>query len=93
MLKEKIRRQENNVKWDWKYFQTILIFPTKRFYETTEPEPEIFHPYFDPKHSPASESDDMLTEIIRPWAGAVRSLNPGASTIAIAKMEIEYGKE
>ncbi|WP_109022211.1 AAC(3) family N-acetyltransferase [Leptospira kobayashii] len=38
------------------------------------------------KHSPASYDHEILTDIIRTWPGAVRSLNPGASTIAIGPL-------
>ena len=40
-------------------------------------------PYFDPQRSSASSNFGVLAEIIRTWAGAVRSLNPGASMVAI----------
>ncbi|MBT4662098.1 MAG: aminoglycoside 3-N-acetyltransferase [Candidatus Marinimicrobia bacterium] len=40
-------------------------------------------PYFDPQKSPASSDFGILVEVIRTWPGAVRSLNPGASIVAI----------
>lgn len=40
-------------------------------------------PYFDPQHSPARSDHGVLAEIIRNWHGAIRSLNPGASMVAI----------
>ena len=46
-------------------------------------EPTNDVPYFDPQHSPASSDHGVLAEIIRTWTGAIRSLNPGASMVAI----------
>jgi len=40
-------------------------------------------PYFDPARSPASGDYGVFAEIVRTWPGAVRSRNPGASTVAI----------
>jgi aminoglycoside 3-N-acetyltransferase len=40
-------------------------------------------PYFDPQKSPAHPDYGVLAEVIRTWPGAVRSLNPGASMVAI----------
>ena len=50
-------------------------------YVDFEPTPEL--PYFDPRRSPASRDYGILAEVIRTWPGAVRSLNPGASMVAI----------
>ena len=50
-------------------------------YVDFEPTPDI--PYFDPQRSPASQEFGFLVEVIRTWPGAVRSLNPGASIVAI----------
>ncbi|NOK62025.1 MAG: aminoglycoside 3-N-acetyltransferase [Chloroflexi bacterium AL-W] len=55
-------------------------------YVDFEPTNDI--PYFDPQQSPASSDHGVLAEIIRTWPGAIRSLNPGASMVAIgAKAE------
>jgi aminoglycoside 3-N-acetyltransferase len=40
-------------------------------------------PYFDPQKSPAHPDYGVLAEVIRTWPGAVRSLNPGASMVAL----------
>lgn len=40
-------------------------------------------PYFDLQRSPASSDFGVLAEVIRTWPGAIRSLNPGASMVAI----------
>ncbi|ABW28125.1 aminoglycoside 3-N-acetyltransferase [Acaryochloris marina] len=50
-------------------------------YVDFEPTPDI--PYFDPQRSPASQEFGVLVEVVRTWPGAVRSLNPGASMVAI----------
>lgn len=46
-------------------------------------EPTNDMPYFDPQKSPAHPDYGVLAEVIRTWPGAVRSLNPGASMVAI----------
>ena len=46
-------------------------------------EPTAFIPYFEPKESPACREFGVLPEVIRLWPGAVRSINPGASVVAI----------
>lgn len=46
-------------------------------------EPTNNIPYFDPQHSPARSDHGVLAEIIRMWPGTIRSLNPGASMVAI----------
>ena len=50
-------------------------------YVDFEPTNDI--PYFDPQKSPASSDHGILAEVIRTWSNAVRSLNPGASMVAI----------
>jgi aminoglycoside 3-N-acetyltransferase len=40
-------------------------------------------PYFDSQKSPANSEHGVLAEVIRTWPGTVRSLNPGASMVAI----------
>ena len=40
-------------------------------------------PYFDPSRSPAASDYGVFAEIVRTWPGAIRSENPGASTVAI----------
>ena len=40
-------------------------------------------PYFDPSRSPAASDYGVFAEIVRTWPGAIRSRNPGASTVAI----------
>ncbi|MEZ5428063.1 MAG: aminoglycoside 3-N-acetyltransferase [Pyrinomonadaceae bacterium] len=50
-------------------------------YVDFEPTDEV--PYFDPERSPARPGYGTLAEIIRRWPGAVRSLNPGASMVAV----------
>jgi aminoglycoside 3-N-acetyltransferase len=39
--------------------------------------------YFDPQQSPARPEYGVLAEVIRTWPGAARSLNPGASMVAV----------
>lgn len=46
-------------------------------------EPTNDVPYFDPQKSPARLDHGILAEVIRTWPKSVRSLNPGASMIAI----------
>ena len=46
-------------------------------------EPTESIPHFDPAQSPAARDHGVLAEILRTWPGAVRSLNPGASIVAI----------
>jgi aminoglycoside 3-N-acetyltransferase len=50
-------------------------------YVDFEPTSDI--PYFDPQKSPARPDYGALADVIRTWPGAVRSLNPGASMVAI----------
>lgn len=51
-------------------------------------EPTESVPNFDAQRSPARSEYGVLPEIIRQWPGAVRSLNPGASIVAVgAKAE------
>ena len=40
-------------------------------------------PYFDSSRSPAARDYGIFAEIVRTWPGAIRSINPGASTVAI----------
>jgi len=46
-------------------------------------EPTVDIPYFDPQKSPACADHGVLAEVVRTWPNAIRSLNPGASMVAI----------
>ena len=50
-------------------------------------------PYFDSQRSPASSEYGILAEVIRTWPGAVRSLNPGASMVAIGGRSTWFCKD